>query len=496
MPPAVRTCTATARRVLAALALAVGGVLAVPAGADDAPSEFQRLPDMGGPASGALPVARERDLGDRMMREVRRHLSLVDDPEVHHYVQDLGHRLVAHAENPGFSFNFFVVDRPEINAFAMPGGHIGLHAGLIRETESESELGGVVAHEIAHVTQRHIARNYAQAQRLNLQTAAAILAAILVGSQDAQAGSAAAMAGIAAPIQQQLSYSREFEREADRVGLRIMTAGGLDPYGMPRFFERLDEASRHAEQPPEYLSTHPLTRQRLTETRGIADRYAGGDVFESGDHPYIRARLQVRHEDTAGQAVARMRDELRRAEDPSQRHGALYGLALALGRDGRFEEARSVLDGLEQQQGERLLVLLARAEIEREADRLEEALAAYERAGDIYPTHPARLHRHGETLLMADRPGEARELLAPHTRRNGRHPELLRLLAEAAHNSGRETEGHLALARYYHARGEFNHAMRQLDQAINAGDEDRFRKAQAEALRDRWQEDLERRPER
>lgn len=480
--PLFRCIRGVARSLLGATIL-----FAVAVGAQD-------LPDMGQPGGAALPVAKERELGAQMMREIRRHLPLIDEPEIAEYVQDLGERLAVHGDNPGFDFRFFVIDDPRINAFAMPGGHIGLHSGLIRETRTESELGGVVAHEIAHVTQRHIARNYAQAQRLNLQTAAAILAAILVGSQNPQAGSAAAMAGIAAPIQQQLSYSREYEREADRVGVRIMAAGGLDPEGMPQFFERLAEASQYAENPPEYLSTHPLTSRRLTETRDLAARHAGGRVFESGDHAYVRARLRVRHEDTARAAVSRLRDDLRRADNPSDRFGAQYGLALALARAERFDEARSVLEGLELQQGERLLVLLLRAEIERAAGNTDEALEVFEHAGSIYPTHAARLQRHAETLIEVERPDDARRLLAPHTRLNGGNPQLLRLLAEAAHSAGHEAEGHLALARYYRARGEFNDAMRQLDNAIRTTDEGgRYRRAQAEALRDRWQEDRDRR---
>lgn len=475
LPKPVRTTTAKAG------ALAVALWLALTASAQEI-----ELPDIGGPGGDALPVAEERRLGDRMMREIRRFLPLVEDPEVTQYIRDLGHRLAAHSEDPAYGFNFFVVDDSNINAFAMPGGHIGLYSGLIVASESESELGGVVAHEIAHVTQRHIARNYAQAQRLNLQAAAAVLAGILIGSQDPQAGSAAIMAGIAAPIQQQLRYSRDYEREADRVGVRTMARAGLDPRGMPRFFERLAEASQYAEQPPEYLSSHPLTQQRLTETQEMANRHRNVEIFESGDHAFIRARLQVAGERTAAEAVTAMRDRLTRAEEPSYRRGARYGLALALARDGRHGEARLLLDRLLDEQGERLLILLARAEVEREAEEWEAALAIYKSASSLYPGNQAVLHRYAETLMAVARHEEARRLLVRHAASD--RPALLRLLAEAAHAGGREAEGYIALAKYYHALSEFNSAMAQLNNALRHAGDAPYQRAEAEALRDRWQE--------
>lgn len=455
-----------------------------------APTSAQeiQLPHIGGPGGDALPVAEERRLGEQMMREIRRYLPLEDDPEVNQYIRDLGHRLAGHSEDPGYGFHFFVIDNPQINAFAMPGGYIGIYTGLITASESESELGGVVAHEIAHVTQRHIARNYAQAQRLNLQAAAAILAGILIGAHDPQAGSAAVMAGIAAPIQQQLAYSRDYEREADRVGVRNMARAGLDPEGMPRFFQRLAEASQYAEQPPEYLSTHPLTQRRLTETQEMAARHRDVEVFESGDHAFIRARLQVARERTAADAVAVMKDRMARAETPAQLRGAQYGLALALARAGRNDEAHRLLDRLMDQQGERLLILLARAEVARSAEAWEKALETYQAAASLYPDNPALLHRYAETLMYLDRHDEARRLLVRHARPE--QPALLRLLAEAAHGAGREAEGYIAMAKYYYVLGEFNSAMAQLSNALRHADEAPYQRAEAEALRDRWQESL------
>lgn len=469
------------------IALLLAATLALgPGGGPPAPAA-ERLPELGSPAASALPLHEEREIGAEMMRALREQADLLQDPEVNQYVQDLGRRLLAYGDPPELDFHFFVIEDGRINAFAMPGGHIGVHSGLIRETRSESELGGVIAHEIAHVSQRHIARQLAHAQRLNLQTAAALIAAVLLGSQDPQAGSAAAMAGMAAPIQQQLGYSRQHERESDRAGVRLMADAGLDPRGMARFFERLAEASRYAERPPEYLSTHPLTQDRIVEARDLAERARPEDPFNSGHHAFVRARLEVlARQAESSSAVAALRDELRRAAGPTERAAATYGLALALSREARrHEQALALLGTLEPLHAERLYVLLGRAEILRRAGRTEPALAAYAEARSLYPGSSAAVYRYAETLLQLERAEPARRLLSRAVRDGHDTPQLLRLLADAAHASGREAEGYLALARHYHALGELEIARAQLGNAIRTA-ETAYQRDRAEALRERW----------
>ncbi len=469
------------------LAAAAAAAAMVPATAQDVGSE---LPRLGRPASAALPMHEERELGAEAMQRLRQEVTLANDPEVNEYIDDLGQRLVAHRGASDYKFNFFVVKADSINAFALPGGHIGIHTGLIRETETESELAGVIAHEIGHVTHRHIARRLAQAQQLNLQTAAAILAAVLVGSQDAQAGTATAMAGIAAPIQQQLSHSRTHEREADRVAVHNLVAAEFDPTGMATFFKRLQKASRYSEKPPEYLSTHPLTESRITKAQSIAQRHEDPEVLESGHHPYIRARLTVAaHEETSRSPVAVMRDRLARAKaEPTQRAAALYGLALALSREeSAHEQALALLDLLPPTDGERLHVLLGRGEILSEAGRHDAARAALTEARELYPGSDAAIYRHAQSLLASGKAERARSELARAARGRRRSAWLLRLLAEAAYESGREAEGYIALAQYYYQQGEVDLAIAQLRNAIREAEGNRYQRARASALRERWE---------
>ena len=216
-----------------------------------------QLPDFGDASSAALSPADERELGAIFMRQIRAQLPVIDDPEIEDYAQSLGYKLLSGAGEGSLDFYFFVIADPIINAFAIPGGYIGIHSGLITSTESESELAAVIAHEIAHVTQRHIARSIAAAEGTQYATLAAVIAGILIGTQNSQAGQAAIAGATAAGTQSRLNFTRSNEQEADRVGINMMAKAGYDPRAMPAFFEKLDTASRYYSKPPEFLSTPP-----------------------------------------------------------------------------------------------------------------------------------------------------------------------------------------------------------------------------------------------
>jgi beta-barrel assembly-enhancing protease len=197
------------------------------------------LPDIGTPASTTLSLIDEYKIGLMVVRSLRDSGQIVDDPEVTEYLQSIGMRLASHAHEGAHRFTFFAVKDNGINAFALPGGFIGVNAGLITATRSESELAGVLAHEIAHVTQRHIARSIQNAGRANLASMAAMLATILIGAttglpSDALIGSVTAAQGLAA--QSQINFTRANESEADRVGIGILSSSGFDPIAMPDFF--------------------------------------------------------------------------------------------------------------------------------------------------------------------------------------------------------------------------------------------------------------------
>ena len=250
----VRRCTVATRTYLLLAAIVGATCLA------SASTAQVRLPDFGDAAEEELSPAEERVLGEAFMRAVRARLTLVDDPLVEQYVRSLGYRLVASSDRRDLAFTFFVVEDSSLNAFAAPGGFIGVNSGLIAATRSESEFASVLAHEIAHVTQRHIARAIQHGSRSNLPVLAGILAAVIVGTQNVEAGQATAAAVIGSSAQRQINFTRHNEMEADRVGIRMLADAGFDPREMADVFEKLQNAARYSQRPPEYLSTHPSPR--------------------------------------------------------------------------------------------------------------------------------------------------------------------------------------------------------------------------------------------
>ena len=294
------------------------------------------LPDIGTPASTTLSLADEYKIGLMIMRSLREAGQIVEDPEINEYLQSLGMRLSSQAHEGAHRFTFFAVRDSGINAFALPGGFIGVNAGLVKATRSEAELAGVLAHEIAHVTQRHIARSLQNAGRANLASAAAILAAILIGAttglpSDAVLGSVTAAQGLAA--QSQINYTRANEAEADRVGIGILAAAGFDPVAMPEFFGTMQQRAGGAGRNiPDLLRTHPVTSERIAETRDRASRMERPRTPDSTSYALIRDRLEL--ETISQETVLRDLYPAAKSADYPSTDAEQYGRALALVRAG------------------------------------------------------------------------------------------------------------------------------------------------------------------
>ena len=274
------------------------------------PVHAVNLPDLGDVGASELSPAAERRLGDRIIQQIRwRDAAYLDDPEIEDYVNRLGRRLVAASDDPTRAFEFFVVRDPTLNAFALPGGYIGVHSGLILAAESESELASVLGHEIAHVTQRHIAQLFGKQSQASMVMLASLLVAILAARSSSQVSQAAIAAGQAGAIQSQLGYTRDFEREADRVGVATLEAAGFDVRGMPAFFERLQRNSRlYENNAPAYLRTHPLTTDRIDSVAEHVRNSPLSDVKDSPEvavrHARMVAKLKL-HALTEGAAIVR-----------------------------------------------------------------------------------------------------------------------------------------------------------------------------------------------
>ena len=472
--PGRRLTTALAAAL--AVALAAAGMYALmPATAAD-----NRLPDLGHAGGETLTRAEEERLGEAFLRQIRRGLRLVDDPEVVDYIDALGQR-IASADSER-RYRFLVVDAPSVNAFAGPGGIIALNAGLVTITESENELAGVLAHEIAHVTQRHLAQLMERSELASLTALASVFAGILLATQNPSAGQAVLVAGTAGVQQSALRYSREKEMEADRAGMALLHQAGFDPRAMPAFFQRFQEWQRFTARPPEFLSTHPVTLSRIADTLGRAERYEPRAYRESADYPLVRAKLRVRLADKPATAIAHF-EALVQAGGANPVEADRYGLAIALMGAGRHEEASIVLEELRRDFPDRAAHRTAAAEAYSALGDEARALDLLAASVDRFPDHRALVYGYGLALVRAGRAEDATVLLRKFQREHKTDATIFRLLGLAHQRAGHPAASHLALAEFHYRKGDLASAIRQLDIALQDPAIDDYRAAQAEARR-------------
>ena len=432
-------------------------------------AQFYDLPDLGDVASSALSTLDEQRLGDSIMRDIRwRDRDYLDDPEIESYVNRLGMRLAAASANPDRPLSFFVIRDPSINAFALPGGYIGLHSGLILTAESESELASVIGHEIAHVTQRHIAQLFGKQGQASMVMLASLLVAVLAARSGSQVSEAALAAGQAGAIQSQIGYTRAFEREADRLGLLKLEAAGFDVRGMPSFFERLQRTNRiYENNAPGYLRTHPLTQERIADMQNRVEQMPYRQVLDSSDFAYVRAKLRAM-DGLASTAVRYF--EARSQVDWSNR----YGLARALLRAARLEEAATELSALQAGAPPSPFIDLLAAELALATGKPGQAVATLETAVERYPDHLALQYALIDALLRGERAAEAAALARRATVRDPQDARFWILSSRAERAAGRIAAHHRAQAEVYVRQGSLPAAIEQLEFARRSQDVDFF----------------------
>ncbi|HWQ95101.1 MAG TPA: M48 family metalloprotease [Gammaproteobacteria bacterium] len=439
------------------------------------------LPEIGNSAGSVISPLQEKRLGEAFMREVRQTLAINDDPEITDYIRTLGERLTSNSDTQGRNFNFFVVESPEINAFAGPGGYLGVNSGLILSTESESELASVVAHEIAHVTQQHLARSFEKADRLSIPAMAALAAALIIGSRSGEVGQAAVAAVQAGAAQAQINFTRGNEEEADRVGLQSLARAGYDPRSMPVFFERLQQAIRfEGNQAPEFLRTHPVTSSRIADTRNRAEQFPYRQIQDSLEYHLARAKLRVLSEANPRISVKRFAEALKQGQYRNER-AEHYGYALALLKSGETAAARTEAQQLISRDKENFHYLALLAQIEMADRQSTKALDLYGRTLELYPGNRALTLLYSQALLQAGQPDKARRLLQSHLRHRSAEPAVYQLLAQAAGQTGRQAEAHQAQAEYYYLNGQTGAAIQQLTLALGLKDTDFYLASQIEA---------------
>jgi len=456
-----------------------------------------RLPDLGNSAGGLMTPKAEQELGRAFMRSVRQNQAVLDDPLIGDYIQQLGERLVEHSDAAGTPFHFFVIDNREINAFAGPGGYIGVYTGLIATTQTESELAAVLAHEIAHVTQQHLLRAWETASNMTLPSAAVLLAAIAIGvAAGGDAGLAAATVGQGALIQEQINFTRANEQEADRIGIDILAAAGFDPNAVPAFFSRMGKANRvYASKLPEFLMTHPVSTSRTADALGRASRYPARQLRDSLRFELTRARIALRDVDQPLAHAARLARQL---EDGRYRNrlATEYERALSLLQGGRPEAASAILDKLLKKAPDTIEFIVARAEV---AQRLGHAEAALKRLQDALKHHPsnrALILAHAELAIALGHFREAERKLRAHIGLATDEPRIHALLARASGEAGDAVSAHRHQAEYHYLNGELEEAILQLELAQKTPGIDFFDNSRIDARLRELREELASRKKR
>jgi len=441
------------------------------------PLQGAELPDFGTPADAALSKSREAQIGRGVMLQLRNAGVVVDDPFLTEYLSSLGSQLASHINNGEFDFNFFLVKDDRINAFALPGGFIGVNSGLVLTSETESELAGVLAHEISHVTQRHIARAAYDNQRTSIMSMAAMLAALVLGAAsdmggDAMQGVVTASQALAA--QRQINFTRSHEYEADRVGIELLAGAGFDPNGMSGFFEKLGRRySSTSQYVPEILQTHPVSAERVAEARDRARQLPRTMHANSPAYALTKARLVALSAATPEAALQTF--ENKSAKDAPENR---YGLALASMRMSLHDNAEALFRGLIKDYPNVMAFRVGQAEALAAGGATRIALEVYADAIRLFPRNVPLTISYAETLIAAGKPAEAHELLLDLLNNVPATAEQLRLIARAANAEGDVANAYFYMSYYYVAIGDLRLAIEQVRMALetpNSHDVDRAR---------------------
>ncbi|MFN2329870.1 MAG: M48 family metalloprotease [Chromatocurvus sp.] len=426
-----------------------------------------KLPNLGEASTSLFSAEYEYQLGRAWLRIFRGQVPLVNDPLLYSYLEDLVFRLVNHSELQDRRVDIVVVDNPTINAFAVPGGVIGIHNGLLMHAQSEDELATVLAHEIAHLSQRHFSRRVEfQKQQQPLTLASMLAGFVLMATVGGDVGMAALSAAQAAAQDSALRYSRSNEAEADRIGMQTLVKAGMDPHAAPSMFERMLQISRYSigNRVPEFLRTHPLSENRIADTRNRARQYPKRIQQVDLNYQLMRARVINQLSDTPEQAIARFRTEL--DGSPRAPEASRYGLVVALTNAGRADEAALMLDSLWSRDRDRLEYIIADSEIDIARNAPEQAAEKLKRHLLNSPGNHALVMTYARALMSAGQPHVAEEVLLGQSKRRAGDPHLWYLLAEVQGLAGNITGLHQSRAEYFILNGVLDEAEKQLRYAL------------------------------
>ena len=428
------------------------------------------LPDLGESARAEFSPQLERKIGQSIMNEIRlREPSYVDDPEINDYLHSLGSRLVEASANPTGDFHFFAIRDNTVNAFAMFGGFIGVNTGTILTAQSESELAGVIAHEIAHVTQNHLARQIAKEKQNTIPSMIAMALGILAARSNSNIASATIASTQAGLVQAQLAYSRDYEREADRMGYQSLDKAGFDVRSMSDFFERLQKAGRlYENNAPVYLRSHPLTIERISDMQNRAQSSPYRQVVSSLDFQLVRTKLRALM-GTPREAVSEFETQLHEKKYASQA-AARYGLVFALMRAKDTSVAQREIEALGALKLASPMIAGLAAEVKTRAGDLPAAQAIYRDALQRFPLAKSLIYGYAESLFAGRQYNQALVFLDSQLQLNYADFKLYGLQAKNYAALGKRLQQHRAQAEFYLLQGQLGQAVEQLQFAQQDSD--------------------------
>lgn len=424
-----------------------------------------QLPDIGKAGTRVLSPREEQQLGQEFMRSVRHRLKLLDDIPTTAYLQDLADRLVSSLSLEEHQpITVFLVDDPSINAFAGPGGYIGIHTGLLLSAQREDELASVLAHEIAHVTQRHLVRAFQASERMSLPTMGALIAALILGANSPEVGEAVLATTLASNVQQQLTHSRGNEQEADNIGLEMLVNANFDPNAMVRFFEILMNKQRLTESSaPEFMRTHPLTVGRISDARNRAAQYPAHTPTTDTTFQLMRARTAAI---TRGSIPTAQISAFQKFQKRGNHIANRYYLALNAASEGKHAKARALLKALSKTNKHHVLFRYSAAQIELADNQPQQAHDILKPALTLFPGNLPLIELYAESLLRLGEIRAAFDLLKATLRKYPTQFRLYQTYARAASALGQNAEAYRALAEFQYAQGNLHQAVNYLEQAL------------------------------
>jgi len=438
------------------------------------------LPELGDVSQTVLSPLDELHIGEQIMRDVSTSDEVVQDIEIIDYLNNLGNRLVSASSDKQQKFNFFVVQDNSINAFAMPGGVIGVHTGLILATNSESELASVLGHEIGHVTQHHMARMLASQKYDTFKSIAGIALALLVARANPDLASGALTTASAVGVQNQLDYTRDHEREADRVGLQILDNAGFDVRAMPTFFTTLQRGTRFAEgSAPSFLRTHPLTSERIADVSNRVSQMSYRQVPDSVEFQYIRAKLIANNgsADTNIEVFAQNIREHRYMNEAAEH----YGLAVAYLRKNSLLQAEKEVAWLKKCAPQHAMIENLSARVQVARNNPQQAAKQYATALKLYPDNRALIYGYADHFLAIKQADNAIKLIKE---KQGLYPndaQFYDVLAKAYTMQNKVLLSYQAQGEAYFRKYDLARAIEQMELAVKANDGDFYQTSIVEA---------------